>query len=141
MAGLCMREHLPTLILAAGFGQLSVLVASALVPIQLNWRRDLQVLNRLQRQMTWVYGGYVVLSIVAFGVISLTNATELASGSRLARSMCAYIAVFWGIRLALQAVLDVKEHLTTWWLAAGYRLLTVLFLCFVIVYGLAAVLP
>jgi hypothetical protein len=91
--------------------------------------------------MVWVYGGYVVLSIIAFGLISLINAHELASGGRLARSMCAYMAVFWGVRLSLQAVLDVKDHLTTWWLAAGYRLLTVFFACFVTVYGLAAVLP
>jgi hypothetical protein len=91
--------------------------------------------------MVWVYGGYVVLSIVAFGVISLTNAHELASGSRLARSVCAYIAVFWGIRLSLQAILDAKDHLTTWWLALGYRALTVFFAYFLTVYGLAAVLP
>ena len=136
-----MRDVMPALIMAAGIGQLSVLIASALVPIRLNWRQDLQVLGRLHRQMYWVYGGYVVLSIVAFGLISLLNSEELAAGSRLARSVCAYIAVFWGIRLSLQAVLDVKNHLTTWWLAAGYRLLTVIFACFVIVYGLAAVLP
>jgi hypothetical protein len=135
-----MREILPALITAAGFGQLSVLVASALVPVRLNWR-DLHVLHRLQRQMYWVYGGYVVLSIIAFGLISLINAHELASGSQLARCMCAYIAVFWGIRLSLQTVLDVKGHLTTWWLTAGYRLLTVLFACFLTVYALAAALP
>ena len=136
-----MREILPALIAAAGVGQLSVLVASALVPLRLNWRNDLQVLHRLQRQMYWVYGGYVVLSIIAFGIISLFNAHELASGNLLARSVCAYIAIFWGIRLSLQPVLDVKDYLTTWWLAAGYRLLTLLFACFFTVYGLAAVLP
>ena len=88
-----MREYLPTLITIAGCGQLSVLVASALVPVQLNWRQDLQVLNRLQRQMVWVYGGYVVLSIISFGVISLTNAHELASGSRLAQHVCVHRCV------------------------------------------------
>ena len=31
-----MREYLPTLITIAGCGQLSVLVASALVPVRLN---------------------------------------------------------------------------------------------------------
>jgi hypothetical protein len=136
-----MREMLPGLIMAAGIGQLSVLIASALVPIRLNWSKDLQVLSRLHRQMFWVYGGYVVLSIISFGVISLLNAHELAAGDRLARSICTYIAVFWGIRLSLQTVLDAKDHLTNWWLAAGYRLLTVLFACFVTVFGLAAVLP
>jgi hypothetical protein len=136
-----LRHSLPILITIAGAGQLSVLIGAALVPIRLNWRTDLQVLNRLQRQMYWIYGGYVVLSITALGLICLFNAHELAAGSRLARSMCAYMAVFWGVRLALQAKLDVKSHLTTWWLAAGYRLLAVFFLYFATVFAMAALLP
>ena len=136
-----MRDALPTLIFAAGIGQLSVLVASALVPIRLRWREAFQCLPRLHRQMYWVYGGYVVLSIIAFGVISLTNAHELASGSRLARSVCGYMAVFWGIRLSLQAVLDVKEHLVAWWLVAGEYVLTLLFLYFTAVFTTAALAP
>jgi len=136
-----MREMLPKLILLAGAGQLCVLIASTLVPLRLNWAEEFKTLSRLHRQMYWVYGGYVVLSIVAFGVISLVNAQALADGSRLARSVCAYIAVFWGIRLSLQAVLDVKEQFTAWWLSAGYFTLTILFLCFTIVFGAAAILP
>ena len=58
--------------------------------------------------MYWVYGGYVVLSIVAFATLSIFNSRELASGSGLARGFCAYVAVFWGIRVGLQAVFDVK---------------------------------
>ncbi len=129
----------PTLLFAAGIGQLSVLIASALVPIRLNWREALRVLPRLHRQMYWVYGGYVVMSIVAFGVLSMLNGRELAGGSGLARGLCAYIAVFWGVRLALQAVFDVKEHLTTWWLKLGEFGLTVLFACFTVVYAWAAI--
>jgi hypothetical protein len=136
-----MKNLLPTLIFIAGIGQLSVLVASALVPLRLQWRHHFQVLPRLLRQMYWVYGGYVVLSIVAFGLICLLNSTELASGGRLARSVCAYFAVFWGIRLSLQAVLDVREHLTVWWLIAGEILLTVLFLYFTVVFAIAALIP
>jgi hypothetical protein len=136
-----MTELLPDLIFACGIGQLSVLIASALVPVRLNWREEFQKLSPLHRQMYWVYGGYVVLSIIAFGLISLGNAAALASGSGLARSFCLYVAVFWGIRLSLQAVLQVKEHLTTWWLKAGYGLLTVLFAGFTFVYGWAAVYP
>jgi hypothetical protein len=135
-----LRNNLPSLITIAGFAQLAVLVASAMVPLRLNWRKDLQVLNRLQRQMYWVYGGYVVLSIVAFGLICLFNARELADGSRLARSMCAYMAVFWGIRLALQTRLDVKSHLTSWWLTAGYHLLTLFFIYFATLFAIATVL-
>ncbi len=127
------------LIVVAGVGQLGVLIASAIVPFQLNWREQLGRLSRLHRQMYWVYGGYVVMSIVAFAILSILNASELARGSGLARGFCLYVAVFWGIRLALQGVLDVKDHLTAWWLKTGYALLTVLFATFTIIYTWAAV--
>jgi hypothetical protein len=51
------------------------------------------------------------------------------------------MAVFWGVRVALQGVLDVQEHLTRWWLRAGYYLLSVFFAYFTVVYTLAAVWP
>lgn len=132
---------LPRLIAFAGAAQLTVLVASALVPVRLKWNTELTGLSRLHRQLYWVYGGYVVLSIVSFAILSMANAPELASGSRLARCICGYIALFWGVRLALQSVLDVQEHLTAWWLRLGYRTLTVLFACFATIFALAALLP
>jgi hypothetical protein len=122
-----MNDMLPNLIVAAGIGQLSVLIASAMVPFRLDWQDELRSLSRLHRQMYWVYGGYIVLSIVAFALISIFHSKELASGSGLARAFCSYVAVFWGIRVALQAVFDVKAHLTTWWLKVGYHGLTLLF--------------
>jgi hypothetical protein len=135
------EETLANLIFAAGIGQLCILVASSLVPLRLNWREVFQGLPRLHRQMYWVYGGYVVLSIIALGLISLFNARELAAGSRLARSFCLYAAVFWGVRVSLQPVLDVKSHLTAWWLRAGYHTLTVLFISFTAVFVWAALRP
>jgi hypothetical protein len=132
---------LPTLILMAGAGQLCVLTASALVPLRLNWREQFRPLPRLHRQLCWVYGGYVVLSIVAFALLSLGNAHELAGGSGLARSLCGYVSVFWGVRLVLQGILDVNEYLTAWWLKLGYRGLTVLFTYFTVVYAWASLQP
>ncbi|WP_254508928.1 hypothetical protein [Anatilimnocola floriformis] len=131
-------ETLTNLIFTAGWAQLSVLVASALVPIRLNWKEEFKSLSPLHRQMYWVYGGYVVLSIIALGVIAVVNSRELAGGGLLARSVCAYIATFWGIRVSLQPILRVKEHLKTWWLFAGYHLLTGFFLFFVGVFSWAA---
>ncbi|MDA0660937.1 MAG: hypothetical protein O2931_10460 [Planctomycetota bacterium] len=133
------REILASLIFLAGICQLSVLIASALVPIRLNWREEFRSLSNLHRQLYWVYGGYVVLSIVALALISLLNSVELASGSRLARSVCTYAAAFWGIRLALQGVFDVKQHLTTWWLRAGYYGLSVIFTLLTCIFACAAV--
>jgi hypothetical protein len=129
-------ENLPLLIRLAGVGQLGILVASALVPGQLKWRETFAVLPKLHRQMAWVYAGYVVYSILFLGLVSLACADEVASGSRLAKWVCGYGLLFWTIRLGLQPVFDVKAFLTAWWLTAGYHLLTVLFVGFVVVYGL-----
>jgi hypothetical protein len=126
-------------IFVAGIGQFGVLTASALVPWRLDWRHALRTLPRLHRQMYWVYGGYVALSIVAFGVLSLMNAPDLAGGTPLARGVCAYIAVFWGLRLMLQAVFAAGEYLTRWWMRAGYSLLTMMFAAFTLIYAWAAV--
>jgi hypothetical protein len=116
------HELMAQLIVAAGVGQAAVLVASALVPFQIRWREELQ-------------------SLGAFSLLSVRNAHELAAGGPLARGMCAYVAVFWGVRLGLQAVFDVKSHLTTWWLRAAYRGLSVLFAGFTAIYTLASLGP
>ena len=121
-------------ILAIGIGQWCVLVASALVPVRLEWKSTLAGLPRIVRQLFWIYGGYVVMSIVALGAVCTFFAEELASGSPLARAVCGYGALFWGVRLSLQPILDVKPFLTHWWLHAGYHLLTVLFVSFTVVY-------
>ena len=69
---------------------------------------------------------------------SILNSRELASGSGLARGFCAYVAVFWGIRVGLQAVFDVKGHLTAWWLKVGSFVLTAMFTGLTTVYAWAA---
>jgi len=133
-----MRESLPLLIWLAGWGQLSVLIASAMVPVKLNWKQELSPLPQLVRQLFWVYGGYVVLMIVSLGLLSLFHAEELASGSRLARSLCLFAAVFWGIRLSLQPFLAARPYLTAWWLWAGEAVLTLWFAAFTLIFALAA---
>ncbi|SFH87324.1 hypothetical protein [Planctomicrobium piriforme] len=129
-----MNISLGSALFLAGFGQLSVLVASAIVPSQLNWKSSLASLPLLMRQLFWIYGAYVVLSIVSLGVICLTQSGELATGTPLARAVCMYGAAFWGIRLSLQRFISVEPFLTTWWLRGGYHLLTVLFTCNTLVY-------
>jgi hypothetical protein len=129
------------LFVAAGWAQLGILIASALVPFKLQWREALRPLPRLLRQLVWVYGAYVVLAIVAFAVISLRCAGELAARGPLARGFSAYVAVFWGARLTLQWVFDVRPHLTRAWLKVGYHALTAVFAGLAALYGWAAVAP
>ena len=136
-----MIDRLDSMIFVLGFAQWSVLVASALVPIRLNWKAELTVLPRLRRQLYWVYGGYTVLSIVTLGLVCVTQSADLANGSSLAKFVCIYGMLFWGLRLSLQPVLDVKNYLTAPWLRLGYHTLTVLFACFTAAYGWAAFAP
>ncbi|HTU23763.1 MAG TPA: hypothetical protein VMF30_00110 [Pirellulales bacterium] len=113
-------------------------MASLLVPVQLDWRQTFGVLPVLHRQLVWVYGGYTLLSIVAIGLITVTNAGELAAGGMLARSFCGYAFAFWGIRLALVPVLRVREHLDRWWLRLGYIVLTLAFAYLALIFGWAS---
>lgn len=125
-----------TLVFCAGICQLGVLIASALVPIVLDWKHALANVPKLLRQLIWVYGGYVVLMIVAFGLLSVTKPHLLTNGTPLAQIVCGYLAVFWGIRLVLQFFyLDSRQYLTKWWLRAGHEMLTVVFAFLVTVYA------
>ena len=131
-------NFLADLIFVAGFAQLGVLLAAMQVPSRLKWHTELQPLPRVHRQMHWVYAGFITLSIVAFSVLSIFNARELAAGGPLARVVCGYMAVWWTVRLALQAVFDIKPYLTAWWMTLGYRALTLVFAGLATVYAMAS---
>ncbi len=133
------KQLLPWAIFIAGFAQFSVLIASAYVPVHLEWRTTFAVLPRLHRQLIWCYAAFIAASIIALGLVCVTQSAQLAGGGSLARAVCAYGATFWGVRLALQAVFDARPYLTAWWLKAGYHLLTVWFAAFVGVYVWAAI--
>ena len=79
-----MRLDMPTMFLAAGAGQLGVLIASSLVPLRLNWRESLRCLPELHRQLYWTYGAYTVMSIISLGATCLFANDELAAGGKLA---------------------------------------------------------
>jgi hypothetical protein len=133
-----MKEFLPHAIFIAGLMQWSVLIASAYVPIHLRWKATFAALPRLHRQLIWCYAAFIAASIIALGLVCITQSAALAGGSSLARAICIYGATFWGVRLALQAVFDVKSYLTAAWLHVGYHALTAFFICFVSVYAWAA---
>ena len=127
------------LILIGGLCQFGILIASAATPRLLDWKRSLAPLTPLNRQIIWTHGAYVAGSIVAFGLLSVTAPQLLAGGSPLARVVCGYIAVFWGVRLLLQwFVFDPREHITGFWLAVGYHALTLVFIVLTAIYAWVA---
>lgn len=131
-----------TWLFIGGLLHLVVLIASALTPRVLDWRTSLAALHPFLRRLFWVYGCFIVLVIISFGVLTLLHANELASGAALARSVCAMIAIFWLARLGVQFfVFDARPFLTTTFLRFGYHGLTLLFTALVFIYGCAALNP
>ena len=117
------------LILIGGVLHFFTLIASAMVPKTLDWKGELAKLIPFLRTLFWVYGAFIVLTIFAFGVLSVLYPKELASGGNLARGVCAFIAIFWGVRLVVQLfVFDASEFLTTWYFKLGYHVLTATFI-------------
>ena len=130
---------LETLIFISGILHLGTLIGSAQVPKELKFKEELPKVAPLMRHWILVAGAYVVLNLIAFGVISLTLSKELASGSPLARAFCGYVAIFWGCRLVVQfVVFDAKPYLRNWFLTLGYHGLTLVFTWHTLVYGYAA---
>jgi len=128
-----------TLIFTAGLLHFGVLIASALIPQVLDWKGDLQGVAPLTRKLVWVYGGYIVGNILFFGVLASSMPAALASGTPLARAICAFIALFWTVRLSLQyRVLYAKELVRGFVLTTGYHGLTLVFAFFALVFGKAA---
>lgn len=130
-----------TLIFLGGLLHFGILIASALTPGSLAWKSELAALPAMLRKLIWVHGVFIVLVIIAFGTISLTNAAALAGGSSLARAMCAFISLFWLARLGVQFFVfknDATPYLRTRLLRYGYHGLTFVFAYLAFVYGWTA---
>ena len=128
------------LLRVAGGLHFAILTASALVPTVLDWRHELAKIHPFFRRLFWVYGGFIVITIIGFGIITLLDARQMANGDFTARLLCGFIAVFWAARLAVQLfIFDARPFLTNWFLKAGYHGLTVVFLYFTAVYGWSAI--
>ena len=136
-----MNIDLSRLVLGFGVLQISVLIASSLVPIVLKWRMTLGSLPKLCRQLIWIYGGYTAMTILMLGLVCVFFHEELASGTGLARAVCFFIALFWGVRLCLQPFLDAKPYLNKWWLRCGYHALTIVFLATTTFFAILAMGP
>jgi hypothetical protein len=134
--------NLELLIFVGGILHFGILLASALVPKVLDWKESLGKLDGLFRQLVWVHGVFIVLVIVGFGLLSTFFASDLATGTPLARGVCFFISFFWAARLIVQFfVFDAKPYLKNAFLKVGYHGLTVVFIYHAVVFSVAAFFP
>ncbi|HJS99769.1 MAG TPA: hypothetical protein VJ756_11805 [Terriglobales bacterium] len=86
----------------AGVGHFCVLIASFQVPTRLHWNEDLKQLTPFNRKLMWVYGGFTVFTIAAFGVLTLALHSELLHGDRVALALALFIGVYWTLRIVVE---------------------------------------
>ena len=95
-------EFIQIAIILAGLGQLVLVLASAVIPRCLDWKRPLGVLPLLMRQLFWTYAGYILGMHLFFGLISTFASDLLLDGSPQAALLCGLMMVWWGVRIGLQ---------------------------------------
>jgi hypothetical protein len=132
-------NQLETFLKIGGGLHFAILSASVLIPKALDWRTNLGTLHPFLRKLFWVYGTFIIIVIIGFGSLTLRFSGELASGAPLGRGVALFVCAFWTARLAVQLfIFDAKPFLTNWFYKLGYNALTLVFIYFAAVYGIAA---
>ncbi len=123
----------------AGVLHLGLLCAGLLMPRAVKLRAHLAALPEFIRRLFWVYYTFIGLCLVSFGLITFALAGTLAGGDILARTVCAFLAAFWTVRLiAATFVFDVRPYLTNPLWRVGYRATNIVFIYLPVVYIWAA---
>ena len=131
--------NLTILLQVAGLLHLGLLCAGVLMPRAVGLRTHLATLPAFIRRLFWVYYTFIGFYLVSFGLITFTFAGTLAAGGSLARVMCAFLAVFWTIRLVAAAfVFDVRPYLTNGFWRLGYNATNIVFVYLPVVYAWTA---
>lgn len=112
----------------AGCGHFAILIASFQVPSRLRWKEDLARLMPFNRKLLWVQSSFTVLTIIAFGVLTLVLHDEMLRGDRSALAVVCFIAVYWTARIFVDVFYFAHED----WpkgrqFVIGHILLTCLF--------------
>jgi FtsH-binding integral membrane protein len=137
-----MRINLTVLLQVAAVLHLGLMCAGLLMPRVVGMRAHLERLPPFIRHLFWVYYSFIGLSLLGFSLITFAFADTLAAGGGLARALCAFLAVFWTVRLlAATFVFDMRPYLTTGARRLGYHALNIVFGFLPIVYALAAAQP
>jgi hypothetical protein len=112
----------------AGGAHFVILLASFQVPYRLEWKKDLRQLMSFNRKLLWVQSGFTVLTIIAFGILTLALHGELLKGDRAALGLACFVGIYWTARILVDAI--YFSH-TDWpkgsAFVVGHALLTLLF--------------
>lgn len=132
-------EQLTVLLQIGGVLHLGLICAGLLMPRVVDMRSHLAVLPSFLQRLFWVYYAFIAFCLVSFGLLSFIYAGTLAAGGGLARAVCAFLAIFWTIRLiAAMFIFDVRPYLTNTFWRLGYGATNIVFTCLPVIYVVAA---
>jgi hypothetical protein len=117
---------------------LGLIVAGGLMPFATGLWSETKRLSPFAARLFRVYYAFIGLCLFSFGAASWIFAAELASGTAFARAVCAFLAVFWTIRLIAAGFLDVRPYLVNGWWRLGYTTTNIVFSLLPFVYGWGA---
>ncbi len=129
------HELLKTLIFWCGVGHIGLCFVGLLIPKFLNWKKALEPVPPLIRQIFWTYAGYILAINFWFGIVSIFGADELLGGSFLAKSITFFIGFYWLARIFIQFFyFDTTDAPKGLFFKFGEIGLVVLFVGFTLVY-------
>ncbi len=119
----------------AGAGHFVILFASFQVPHRLNWKTDLPKLTPFNRKFVWVQSGFTVLTIIAFGTLTLAMHSEMLRGDRAALGIACFIGTYWTARIIVDALyFSHNDWPKGKYFVLGHTLLTSLFCALAVTY-------
>ena len=134
--------YLSQAIYGAALGHLVVPIASFQAVARLGWKQDIPKLTRFNQKVFWVYGFYILLSIMSFAVLTWRLHDEFLAGEQAARWLAGYIAVFWTVRVLVDLFwYDHRDWPPGNALLAGHALATSLFCTLAGVYWFVVFMP
>ena len=90
-----------TLIEITGYLLIALALLHAVFPRHFRWREETAGLTLLTRQILYIHTLFIALTVGFIGLLCVTSADDLIR-TPLGRRVCIGLAVFWGIRLAVQ---------------------------------------
>lgn len=131
--------YLGAVLWVLGVAQFLVLFASYQVPRRLRWKEELPRLCAFNQKLMYSYGGFIVLCIFAFGVLTLSLHSSFLAGERSAVGLALFMTAFWLLRL----IVDFFYYKAEDWpqgpdFVIGHALLNSLFVFLTLGYGFTA---
>ena len=115
-----MKLNLELFLRLAAIAQLGVVVLNLFLVRLMNWRRDLNAMPLLIREVFQIHVYFISITLAIFGVLTWRFAPEIAHG---ANPLCVWLAIGIGVFWAIRSVMQWSHYSAVHWRGDGVRTL------------------